>query len=372
MRFLSVTHELPTCMVTNEDVVSGVRAASAAHLSADELDVLGVLLQRLFASTGTTVRYHRADGERAVDVALRAGRRALDRAGLDPGEIDLLIYVGIGRGILEPASGTIFTDLLGLTNATTFDVLDACASWMRALHLAKLYLDAGVHRNIMIVNAEFEGREAHRYELRSLAEFEHWHPSVTIGEAATATIVTADPTGDGGDDFRIDFRTSGDRRTLCFIPLPNVDEYFGTDTVARYGIPPLQFASFGMRLMEAGAQQLVTHYRERPEFKDFDPEIVFGHAASDGMSRLIAQEVGLDLDLLRLHHKDFANCVSASIPMAMSHALEEGALRDGMRVLLLMASAGVTTGLASFTFHGPHDRPHDRADRTREPEGAPA
>lgn len=350
MRFLSVTHELPSRVVPNDEVVAGVRTASAAHLSDGELDVLGQLLDRLFASTGTTVRYHRAEGERAVDLAVRAGRRAIEQARLDPLDIDLLMYVGIGRGVLEPASGTIFQDLLGLRNATTFDVLDACASWMRALHLAKLYLDAGVHRNIMILNAEFEGREAHRLELHSLAEFEHWHPSVTIGEAATATILTQD---DEADDFAIDFRTWGEKRDLCFIPLPNVDDYLGKPIDPKSGIGPLQFVSFGMRLMEFGAERLIDHYRSRPEFKEADPQIVFGHAASDGMSRYIAREIGEDLSRVRLHHKDFANCVSASIPLAMSHALAEGALAEGMRVSLLMASAGVTTGLASFTFHGP-------------------
>ena len=347
MRFLSVTHELPSRVVTNDEVAAAVRAASAQHLSHGELGALGQLLDRLFASTGTTVRFHRAAGERAVDLTVRAGQRAIEQSGLDPLDIDLLLYVGIGRGILEPASGTIFQDLLGLRNATTFDVLDACASWMRALHLAKLYLDAGVYRNIMIVNAEFEGREAHRLELRSLAEFEHWHPSVTIGEAATATILTK---SDEPDDFAIDFRTWGEKRGLCYIPLPNVEEYFGVAIDPKYRIEPLQFVSFGLRLMEFGADRLIDHYRGRPDFKGTDPHIVFGHAASDGMSRYIAQEIGADLSLLRLHHKDFANCVSASIPLAMSHALAEGALTDGMRVLLLMASAGVTTGLASFTF----------------------
>jgi 3-oxoacyl-[acyl-carrier-protein] synthase III len=350
MRFLAIEHELPTRIVTNEEVVAGVREASAAHLPPADLDTLDRMLAVLFASTGTTVRHHRAEGETALELALRACRRALDAAGLDRDDVDLVLYVGIGRGFLEPATGTVFQDLLGLRRATTFDVLDACASWLRALQLAKLYLDAGVHRNILIVNAEFEGREAHRLELRSLAEFEHWHPSVTIGEAATATVVTADRDGDPPDDLTFDFRTWGEGRTLCFIPLPNVDEYFGAPIDAGYGIQPLQFVSFGMRLMQVGATKLVEHYRDRPEFKDFDAEVVFGHSASDGMTRYIARETAVDLDRVRLCHGLFANTVSASIPLAMSHALRDGGLRDGTRVLLMMASAGITTGLASLTF----------------------
>jgi len=293
------------------------------------------------------VRYHRAEGETATELALKAGRRAIERSGLQPGDIDLLIYVGIGRGVLEPATGTIYQDLLGLENATTFDVLDACASWMRALHLAKLYIDSGTYRNIMLLNAEFEGREAHRLELTSLAEFEHWHPSVTIGEAATATVLTA---SDDDDDFEIDFRTWGEKRNLCYIPLPNVDEYFGTPIDPKYGIQALQFVSFGMRLMQFGSAKLIEHYRDLSQYKDFGAEVIFGHGASDGMSRYIARETNIDPDRVQLCHRLFANTVSASIPLAMSNALRSGQLRDGQRVLLMMASAGVTTGLACFTY----------------------
>jgi len=49
------------------------------------------------------------------------------------------MYVGIGRGVLEPASANIYQDMLGLANATAFDVLDACASWLRAVHIARVF-----------------------------------------------------------------------------------------------------------------------------------------------------------------------------------------------------------------------------------------
>jgi 3-oxoacyl-[acyl-carrier-protein] synthase-3 len=70
------------------------------------------------------------------------------------------------------------------------------------------------------------------------------------------------------------------------------------------------------------------------------------------MTRYIARETGVELDRVRLCHGRFANTVSASIPLAMSHALRDGGLRDGRRVLLMLASAGITTGLASFTYRG--------------------
>jgi 3-oxoacyl-[acyl-carrier-protein] synthase III len=346
MRFLAIEHELPSRQVTNEEVVANVRAASARHLSPSDLETLEQLMHDLFESAGTRVRYHRAEDESAVDLAMSAGRRALDAAGLGPLDIDLVMYVGIGRGVLEPASAAVYQHLLGLRNATAFDVLDACASWVRAMQLARLFLDSGTYRNVMIVNAEFVGREVHRYELSSLEEFAHWHPSVTIGEATTATIVTA---SDRPDDFEADFRTWGDKWNLCFVPLPNFDAYFGRPLAAT-GVPPMQFVSYGLRLMEFGTRKLVEHYQSRPQFGEFAPDVVFGHSASDGMSGYVVDACGIDRGKVQFGHSRFANTISASVPLSMSHATKDGILKNGDRVLLLTASAGVTTALTKFVF----------------------
>ena len=73
---------------------------------------------------------------------------------MEPTEIDLLIYVGVGRGFIEPATANVFQDLIGLRSATCFDILDACASWLRAVHVARAFIASGAYRHIMILNAE--------------------------------------------------------------------------------------------------------------------------------------------------------------------------------------------------------------------------
>lgn len=345
MRFRAIEHRLPSRKVTNADVLAAVRRASAKHLSSDELATLERLLTGCFAASGTRVRYHRADGETAVDLAAGAGEKALAAAGLDPGEIDLLIYSGVGRGVVEPATAAMHQHRLGLHRASAFDVMDACASWVRALFLAHTLVESGRHRNVMILNAECAGRESYRYELTSLDEFAHWHPTVTIGEAATATIVTA---SDQPDEFEADFRTYGDRWELCFVPLENLAGYTGTPLAP--GIAPLQFVSYGLRLMEFGTRKLIEHYHDSPRFAAFVPDRVFGHAASDGASRHVLDACGIDPARYHFAHHKYGNTVSAAIPVAMSEALQSGELTKGDRVLLLMASSGVTTALVKFVF----------------------
>ena len=345
MRFLAIEHELPSRHVTNAEVISNVLQSSKQHLSSEELQTLEALMLSCFESTGTTVRYHRADGEEAAELASRAGLRAIASAGLDPLDIDLIIYVGIGRGVIEPASAYIFQDMLGLRNATAFDVLDACASWVRGLQLAHLYIESGIYRNVMILNAEFVGRESQRYELKSLDEFVHWHPSITIGEAATATIVSA---SSRPDKYEASFRSWGEARDLCFVPLANHEGYFGKPLGIECA--PGQFVSFGLRLMEFGTRKLVEHYEDLPQFEDFDADIVFGHSASDGMADYVLEACGIESERYQYGHRLFANTISASVPLSMSTAAKSGALKSGDKVLVLTASAGVTTALTKFVF----------------------
>jgi 3-oxoacyl-[acyl-carrier-protein] synthase III len=350
MRFLSVEHLLPSRIVTNDEVLAEVRRASARHLSAAELDLVQRLLAGCFEACGTTVRYHRDAGETAFELAAEVGERAIERAGLDPSDIDLLLYTGVCRGVLEPASATAYQHRLGLRRATAFDVFDACASWARSLHLAHVLIRTGTYRTVMVLNAEFGGRESHRYELSSMDEYLHWHPSVTVGEAATATIIMSTP-DDRDDEFEADFRTWGEKWDLCFVPLPNAGAYFGEKLLAEHEARPMQFVSYGLRLMEFATHKLVEHYRERPQFHRFAPDIVFGHSASDGMSRYVVDECGIDPRAYQFGHARTANTVSASVPVAMSEALRAGSLRDGDRVLLLLASSGVTTALTKFVYH---------------------
>ncbi|SDG22403.1 3-oxoacyl-[acyl-carrier-protein] synthase III [Sinosporangium album] len=348
MRFRAIEHRLPSRPVTNDEVIDNLLRASARHLTREELGGLERLTRDCFTSSGTTVRYVRDEGETAVELAADAGERALASAGLDPGDIDLLIYAGVARGVVEPATAAMHQERLGLHRATSFDVMDACASWLRALQLAHMSVAHGHYRNVMILNAECAGRDSYRYELRSLEEFAHWHPTVTVGEAATVTIVSAG--GDGFDDFAADFRSFGGKWDLCFVPLATFEGYAGRERAAVHDWEPMRFVSYGLRLMEFGTRKLIDHYRERPEFEKFEPDIVFGHSASDAASRYVVDSCGIDPGRYRFTHHKYGNTVSASVPLAMSDALASGDLADGDGVMVLMASSGVTTALARFTF----------------------
>lgn len=343
MRLLAIAHEVPSVEVTNSTLIDRILGHEANRVPTADRRAFADALSARFERAGAVTRFHRAPAERAVDFGLRAGRKALSTAGLDPGDIDLLIYVGVGRGFLEPATANVFQHRLGLVNATCFDILDACASWMRALDVARHLLSQGSYRRVMILNCEFNFEEFIRWDLRSEADLEHLWGGFTVGEAATATIVE---NGDGDDEYLAVFRTSGGHHDLCQIPLPHARQF--AEGPGRGDTAPLRFFVFAADLHQQAIGQLHDQYWAEPRLAQGRWDLILGHSTSVPAARAVFKLLKLDAARGLDTFPRYGNTVSASIPLALSLAHERRRLARGDRVLLVVASAGLTTGFCSF------------------------
>ncbi len=345
MKILHVAHALPSKKVTNGDLIDEVVDRNRARFSDAQLKELRQRMQLSFRVAGTEVRYHRAEGEKAFTVGMRAGQLALERSGVPAADIDLLIYAGVGRGWLEPAMANIFQAELGLGRATCFDVLDACASWIRSLQLAKALITAGTYRTVMILNCELNFREYANFEIERMEDLEYSFSAFTIGEAATATLLVADPEH---DDFALSFRTSGDKWNLCHIPLPHADDFVSCTVTDR--CKPMSFYTSPRELLAVATSMLGAHFSETPELRERTYDLFLGHEVSLPTTRMVTKLLNIDPGIVFTTHSRFGNTVSASLPLNISIAEAEGRLKRGMQVLLTMGSAGVTSAFCAFRY----------------------
>ena len=345
MKIQSVTYALPSKKVTNEDLIEEIIEKNRKHLSSRELRAIEVQIKRFFKMSGTLIRYHRNKGERAIDFAMKAGREALKKAGIDASEVDLLIYAGVGRGWVEPATANLFQSELGLKSATCFDVMDACASWIRSISIAKSFLAQKIHRLVMVLNCEFNFREYANFEIKNTQDLENSFSAFTIGEAATATILTSD---DLDDDSDFSFKTSGEKHELCKIALPNAQEFSPKNGLN--GIKPMSFFTVPGELLDFTIKHIVQHFSEAKDIGAKVHDIIIGHAASVASTFKVINLLNLDPNSVFETHSRFGNTVSASLPLGLAVAESEGKLQRGMRVLMIMGSAGVTSGLGSFKY----------------------
>ncbi|MEU6084913.1 3-oxoacyl-[acyl-carrier-protein] synthase III C-terminal domain-containing protein [Streptomyces sp. NPDC047108] len=347
MRLAAVTAALPSRRVSNADILEMVREHSAATLDGDIDEALKKIRFSL-AYCGSEVRRWAAEGERPLDLLTRAGEEAMEQAGVSPDSIDVLIYTGIGRGFLEPGGAYHAAAALGTGRAQCFDVIDACMSWARGVQLVEGLFASGACRTAMIVNAEFNMHPGGPlfpgvFALPHPDAVSWSFPAYTVGEAATATILTAD----GGQPWSFAFSSRPDLADLCNIPIEGHEGYcLPSDRVARNGVG--RFTSFGFDLHETarteGVEVLKRLDPPREEIK-----AVFTHASAKRFWQEMADSVGLGEQIFHVF-QETGNIVSASVPTAIATAVHEGRLQRGDRALGWVGSAGMSFSAFSFVY----------------------
>jgi 3-oxoacyl-[acyl-carrier-protein] synthase III len=344
MRLAAVRHALPAHRMTNDWIREQIKVRNAQALSESALELLDSQVASYLEHAGTQVRYTVTDAERPVDLVLAAARSALDESSLPPREIDFVIYAGVARGWLEPSTASALQTELGIVNATCFDVGDACASWLRALQVAHSLIATERYRAGLIVNCECDFERYAEWNLLHREETDVRLAAFTMGEAATATVVASD----APDDFRFVFKTFGEYYDLCMLPLPNAANFSARPLDER--CTPFKFYSRSRELLSTATRKIIEVFEADPVLRAGRYDICFGHGASERASELVARRLGIPLDIYVPTHARFGNTVAASIPLAMSLALDAGKLERGHRVLVIIGASGITVGFATFTF----------------------
>jgi 3-oxoacyl-[acyl-carrier-protein] synthase III len=344
VKILGIAHSLPSAVVNNDHLVARILSHEQNQIPQSDRTRFTEDLQARFERAGSVTRYHRAPGELAVTFGVDAGRKAVEQAGLQAEDIDLLIYVGVGRGFLEPATANIFQHRLGLSRATCFDVLDACASWMRALDIAHHLLARGAYQHVMVLNCEFNFEEFIRWDFRRVEDLDHLWGGFTVGEAATATVLGADDA-----EYHATFVTSSEHHGLCQIPLRHAHSFLD-GTPARCEAPAMGFFVFAAELHQQAIGQLARQFWDDPTLASGQWDLVVGHSTSVPAAHSVIRKLRLPAERTFETFSRYGNTVSGSIPLGLSLARDAGRLERGDRVLLISASAGLTTAFMSLRY----------------------
>jgi 3-oxoacyl-[acyl-carrier-protein] synthase III len=345
LKILTTAFSMPKRIVSNDEVIDIIRKRSADGYGGNlEHDLK--MIRRFLVGSGLEERRWCADGEQPRDHIVAAIEAALDESQIAKDEIDLVIYVGIGKGFAEPGNSHIIAGSLGMHNAQCFDITDACMSWMRALHIVDTFFKAGIYKNALVINGEFlvTGNNyvyPDNYSLKYKDEIEYSLPSYTFGEAATATVLLPDNQG----NFEFHFSARTDLYDLCTIPMDCYWRY--CDVTNRIGKRSRALTSFGSELHQSSQPEVRTILKTLSKIDDID--LIFVHASSKKEWAIAATAMGVES---KVHHiyPWTGNLVSASVPVAMRDALDKGILDRGKTVCFWVGSAGMSFGAAKFVY----------------------
>jgi 3-oxoacyl-[acyl-carrier-protein] synthase III len=347
MKLDAVTVALPSRRLSNEDLLALIGEHSNGTFAGD----LGAALAQvatLLRHAGARSRRWLLDDESPLALMTQAVDQALEEAGCGKDEIDLLIYTGVDRGYVDPANAYFVAHAAGMDAVHCFDVLDACNGWSRALQLAEALFQAGAYRRILLVNGEFPmfpGGPVYPdlFALRASDEIRYLFAAFTLGEAATATILSPDP--GRAWEFRFSSRTS--LADLCTVPLTGFRRYAPSAKHAGRD-EPVRLTAFSGEMFAAARREVPALLEELTASMD-DVALIVPHAASFDAWEEGRKELAIEAPIYNIFPR-CGNIAAASVPAGISLAAREGRVRRGDRLLCVTASAGMSFAAYSFVY----------------------
>ncbi len=347
MKIEAIKAALPTKKLTNDDILALIEQHSKPIFAGDlkaTLDKINFCLRY----SGLNVRNWLDKGEKPIDLVAHAFQEAITEVNCDKNDIDLVVYTGIGRGFLEPGGAYHVSASLGLQQAECFDILDACMSWTRALNIVYSLLQTGRYKRALIVNAECNMRSGGAvfpsvFQLPNAEALEWSFPAYTLGEAATATIVSFDP----DREWEFHFKSRPDLTDLCNVPLDGYEGYCTpSQRIGKNGIH--KFTSFGFDLHSNGYQELINIFKCLKAPIE-EVRAIFPHASSKREWDKVAE--ALNIKHLMWHiYPTCGNVVSASVPTGIASAITAGQIKRGERIAGWVGSAGMSFSAYSFIY----------------------
>ncbi len=269
--------------------------------------------------TGTRERPWAAPGERMSDFAARAASDALARAGVAPKELDLVLVATSSADEITPNAAPLVAGLIGAERAGAVDVGSACTGWLAGLTLACGQIEAGRAGKALVIGADF---------LSKFLDFSDRDTAPLFADGAGAAVITAAGTGGG-----------------WIGPVALHSDHAGADLIRLDRGGRIQMR--GQETFKAAVKCLTDVTGEALQAADLqlsEIDLFVYHQANSRIIGAVGRRLGLEQDRVADYVHRFANSSTATLPIALSVAEEEGRLRPGARVLLAAFGGGFTWG----------------------------
>ncbi len=311
--------------------------------------------------SGVEARHFVEEGVGTSDLGVAAARRALAQAGVEPAEVDLVIFATMTPDHYFPGSGALLQAKLGLRPVPCFDIRQQCVGFLFGLQLADAHVRAGLARTVLLVGAEVHTgfmpwTRANwdyllgRADVPPTPEELAWnsrfrHLTVLFGDAGAAVVLRAE---EGGGRGLIDHELHTDGRDYDKLYVPGTGfkrrPYVDAGQIERGEHIPVMdgryvFKMATTRMIESG-QSLMA--RQGVSFGDL--KLVLMHQANLRINEYCQKALGLPDEKVLSNIERYGNTTAATIPLLWDEAVRTGRLAPGDLVLALAFGAGMNWG----------------------------
>lgn len=287
--------------------------------------------------TRTGIRERRVAGpkESAATMGFAAAREALEVAGVLPTDIDLIICATATPEYSFPSTASLIQDALGATKAGAFDLSAGCSGFVYGLSLAAQVIQGGGHKIVLVVGAE------------TLSRITNWQDRgtcVLFGDGAGAAVLQA--SNERGGVLSSLVRSDGSGGDLLMIPAGGSHTPASMQTIQQ-GLHYIQMNGrevfrFATRVIDKATREVV----EKAGLTLNDIQLFVPHQANLRIIQAATRSLELPDDRVFVNLDRYGNTSSASIPIALCEAFENGRLKRGDKIVLVGFGAGLTWAAA--------------------------
>jgi 3-oxoacyl-[acyl-carrier-protein] synthase-3 len=298
-------------------------------LTNDELaELVDTSDEWIITRTGIRERRIAAETEALSDLALPAVRKALEQAGSDAKDIDLLIVATVTPDMMFPSTAAILADRLGAADAAAYDLSAGCTGFMYALAQAYGMLAGGLARRALVVGGDVLSRILDWSDRSTLVLFGDGAGAVVLEPSEEAGFLAFELGADGAGGEHLWLPGSGSRL------FDDPDEH-----VKMNGREVFKFAT---RVLVSSGQAVL----ERGGVGIDDVDVYVPHQANVRIIDHATKKLGIPSERVVVNVDRYGNTSSGSIPLALADAQEDGRLQAGKLVLMTGMGAGLTWGSA--------------------------
>jgi len=318
-KITGVGHYVPEKILSNHDLEKMVQTSD----------------EWITSRTGIKERRIARDDESTADLAANAAKIALNNAGVNASDVDLIIVATMTPDHLMPSTATIVQKMIGAKNAAAFDLNAACSGFVYSLSVAHQFLATGFYKNALVIGAE---------TVSKFLDFTDRNTCVLFGDGAGAALLESCDAGDGILGTTI----CSNGENFITIPAGGSRQPASENTVAErqhfVTMNGLEVYKFAVTMVP----DAVTDILKKCSLTTDDIDMIIFHQANVRIVDTVCSKLNISRDKSYVNLHKYGNTSAASIPIALSEALVDGSVKKGDTVVMVGFGAGMTWGTAAL------------------------
>ncbi len=332
-----VGHYVPENIVTNDDLAK----------------VMTTNDEWITERTGIKERHHRKErissDETTSYMGFKASEKALAMANLTAKDIDFIIFATLSPDYYFPGCGVLLQEKLGCDTIGALDVRNQCSGFIYAMSVANAFIKSGTYKNILVV-----GAEVHSFGL----DFTDAGRGVSIifGDGAGAIVLSASEEENTGDILAMNMHSEGKFAEELSAIFPGSSKGWvdvlltDSESITRKEMYPYMNGNYVFKHAVTRFPETMLEALDAAGKKIEDLDLFIPHQANLRISQFVQDHFAIPDDKIFNNIQKYGNTTAASIPIALSEAIEQGRMKRGDLVLLSAFGSGFTWGSVLFEY----------------------